>query len=723
MFVLGQATTLISPARRSRARGIFLRAGRGSDHGSVQLLEAFLLAALLIGALTLVNTPPTFQSSTVTREPLVQALGDLLAHFVTAPDTNQRFASLMDRAVAEALQGNSTLFQSRLSRALPPASEFNVYLDNGQGQHKLRFVRTPGGEAVSASRLWSPSWETVLALPAARLVDDARSALRIQAVPVHRALGLTGQAGVWAEVAFELPDGSTVERKAFAALLNRSAEGPTATLSFLDSAGAQVFKVEPADGNDSLFLAVEESQGRSLAAGTPLELRLPPGFKEVAALDEYNSGWNTLSVEGNATYGWTVKAHLDSALSGDKRQFNIAATKPDWGKLHLLEARLDNGTLGLLHGVYVSPAHATRSSALPPGRGPFLTLPSPAPWSASALGGLVVAYPDDIARSLNVTRVSLTLAGGADLLSSSGDAPSTGWTQDGDLLEWTGRRQLDSDRALEWRFHLRADAPADQDSGAAAGLKLGLRNGHEPWAWWQRAPGVFEARIAPRNASAQGFINSTGTHDANLNMTHRGAQLVGDATYETVDLSIVNASAGNLSRGYDESWLTVDTPRAPLGGKATLRWNLTRLEEELVGKPGDAFRCFKDTDGAWQWSDDRADCINNDTGLPWQYVDERPKVSLYVYHPSPSRPAWPVLASATDLAVGGSREVDVPDGAMLGTHAAELRAEFRLEGPSGETRTQRVSLLAAFDVHRPGGVPPAAPLYDVIFQAWLPDWG
>lgn len=722
MFVLGQATTLISPARRSRARGIFLRAGRGSDHGSVQLLEAFLLAALLIGALTLVNTPPTFQSSTVTREPLVQALGDLLAHFVTAPDTNQRFASLMDRAVAEALQGNSTLFQSRLSRALPPASEFNVYLDNGQGQHKLRFVRTPGGEAVSASRLWSPSWETVLALPAARLVDDARSALRIQAVPVHRALGLTGQAGVWAEVAFELPDGSTVERKAFAALLNRSAEGPAATLSLLDSAGAQVFKVEPADGNDSLFFAVEESQGRAIPAGTPLEVRLPPGFVDVNATFE-NPGWNTISRDGDSTYGWTVKAHLDSALSGDKRQFNIAATKPDWGKLHLLEARLDNGTLGLLHGVYVSPAHATRSSALPPGRGPFLTLPSPAPWSASALGGLVVAYPDDIARSLNVTRVSLTLAGGADLLSSSGNAPSTGWTQDGDLLEWTGRRQLDSDRALEWRFHLKADAPVETDSGASSGLRVALRNDYEPTAWALRAPGVFEARVAPRNASAQGFIASPGTYDANLNLTHKGAQLMGDATYETTDVSLVKAAASNLTRGYDESWLDVDTLQVPLGGQARLMWNLSRLEEELVGTPSQAFKCFKDTGGAWTWADDRADCLNNETGLSWQFLDERPAVSLHVVHPSPGKPGWPELTSATGLAVAGTQDITIPDDALLGTHPVELRAELRLEGPSGETRTQRVSVLAAFDVHRPGGDPLAAPLYDVIFQAWLPDWG
>lgn len=710
----------------SRRHRLLRRPGRGArEAANLQMLEALMFVALLAIPLLIVTQQPPARPPTSPREEVQEAAQDVLRHMAGAADASGRYGSSLDRLVAEALQGNASYVESRLERALPRSAEFNLFLENGRDRHRLRWDGEASGESVGAAQLWGPSWSPVLAAPQVRLLDAERSALRIEAVPIHLAKGLAGAPGVRAEVDVALPSGGgTVTLTTWAPLPNGTSSRGAATLSLLDAAGAEAFVVEPAADNATLFVGVRESQGRALPAGTVLEVRLPPGFGGVQLRSDLNPAWTSLEVDGNSTYGWTLRASLASPLTSAREQLLVNATRPAWGRFHLVEARLDAGRLGLLQGLFRDVGNATKSAALPPGRGPFLSLPGAAPWSAEAPMGLVVAYPDDASRSLTVSAVRLEATGGAALLSASGVEPASGWTFAGGELAWAGSLALASDQALAFRFQAKADAPAEEDAASVAGVRADLRNGQAVWTRWARDAGVLGFRLPPRNASAQGFVETAGAAWATLNATHRGAAMTGRADYETVATNVVKASASDLARGLDESWLVLDAAAAPLGGSLDVRWDLDRLREELVGAAADTFKCYTSAAGAWAWRADRADCLANG-GLDWQLVDEAPSVSLRVHHPAPAADGavGAEERAVTGLATEGTRALGVPTTALLGTHVVELRADFRLEGPSGGAQTQTVRLLGAFDVHRPGEAAPSRPLYDAVVQAWMPDWG
>lgn len=710
-----------------RQRGDRSDPGDRGDRGNVQAFEVLLFLALLAVPLVLLaDTPPPGAGAVAVREDIGRAVDDWLLHLSTAPDPNGVYPSMLDRLVAEGLQGNDTGMTSRLQRILPRVTSYNMFLDNGVGRLVLRNDGTPPGEAASAIQAWSPAWEPILAAAQVRLVDAERSGLPIAAVPLHRARGLQDTPGLRVEVEVALPgvDAGSVNLTAFRPLPERTEPGPGAVVSLLDSGATQVFAVEPAADNATLFFGVRETQGRALPGGTVLEVRLPPGWGDVLARADYNPEWTGLSVTGDSAEGWVAKGALAAPLSNGMAQFMLNATRPSaTAKFHLVEARLGGGEYGHLQGLFVDTANATESAALPPGRGPFLSAPGLAPSSAEALVGIVVANPDDTAYALTVTRVHLEPVGGASLVSATAVQPATGWTVGSDALTWTGSLALARDTLREFRATVRATAPPDPDSAMVGGVRLDVRNGFEPWAFRAAEPGRWALLLAPTAGGALGFQATAGAHSLQLNATHRGEAMGGNVSYTTVATNVVQAAASDLARGLGEGWLRLDQAAAPLLGQVTARWDLDRLREELVGGPADSFKCYTATTGAWAWRADRADCLANG-GLDWQLRDEAPRVNLTVHHPSPAENGSIGAAqrTITGLAVAGSATAEVPADAMLGTHLVELRADFTLEGPGGAEALQSVRLLATFDVHRPGGTVVERPLYDVIVQAWLEDW-
>lgn len=689
------------------------------------MFEGIVIALLLMASLFLVQLTPGPPSHNPLAQRMSVDLDDLLANFDASPDPQGALRSALDRMVADALHGNATLLAQRVSRGLPPGAQVNALLDNGEGRLRLKWEREPAGETASASQQWQPDWRSVLALPAVRMLDPARSSLEVQALPLHRALGLQGQAGVRAEVQLELPGGQLTNLTAFAPLLNRSAGGPVASLSLLDSAGAATSIVRPASGNDSVYLAARQHAGGAVPAGKPLEVRLPPGIADVAwPPADMNPGWTAFARRGNATHGWTATASLASELTGT-RQLLLNLTRPGWGALHRVEARLDNGTLGQLQGLLTNSSVSSSTSFLPTGRGPFLSIPGLVPHQGLADGALAIAYLDDgdhSARTLTVQRVTLRAQGGAGLLDAAGSAPASGWVRTGDVLEWTGSRTLARDDALEFRFQLKAHAPATTPADPEA-LGLDLRNGHTPGSWRLSDAGVFSARIGPRNATVQGYVSDVGDWTADANLTHQGTLLLGTLAYEATDLDLVQGSASDVGRGRDEGWLAVDTANAPLGGGVTVRWDVRRVAEELGLLASQSFKCYTSTSGASAWVADRAACDARGDELAWQFRKQAPNVTLRAHHPSPSDKAWPLESQQVGLPLDGSLELRVNATSLLGTHAVELRAEMPMDGPGGQERTQRVSLLGSFEVRRAGMAEPLAPLYHVVLQAWLPDWG
>jgi hypothetical protein len=689
------------------------------------MLEAFLFVALLVIPLVVLQQQGQPPPPARDRPDLARNLAQVLAHYEAAPEPATPYASLLERMVAEALQGNTSSWDNRLPRALPPLAEFNAFLDNGQGLHRLRWDGSPPGEAVSAPRLWSPSWGVVLAAPQVRLLDAERSALRLEMVPLRGATGALTQPGMEATVTLTLPDGSARDLAAFAPLRNATAEVPGVGVALLDASANLVYAVQPAEANATLVVGVKETQGRAVPAGTTLEVRLPPGFRDVTLPAANNTAWTDRTTTGSATEGWTLRAKLAAPLASAQQQLHVNATRPAWGHFHLVEARLDGGRLGSLQGLFVDGGNSTRSAALPPGRGPFLSVPGHAPWSAEAPMGVVVANPDSIARTLTITKLTVQGQGGAVLTGATGSASPGGggaWSFTGGVLQWEGSHALARDEAGEFRFTVKAHAPVDQDSVGHHGITVDLGD-HEAEARAQRSPGLFAARFAPANASAEGFPTAAGVHDAVLNATHKGKALQGKAPYEVSTIAAVQASASDLARGLDESWLRVDTPRVAAGAPAQVAWDLTRLRTEVVGAAGDAFKCYKAADGTWGWEDDLADCLASG-GLGWQFVDEAPAVSVRFHHPGPAAAGTigPEAKVRSGLGVTGSTTWDVPHTALYGLHVVELRADFRLDGPGTEEATQTVRLLAVLEVTRDGGPAVDRPLYDVVLQAWLPDW-
>jgi hypothetical protein len=681
-----------------------------------------LIAALLLGSLTVALTyTPLSSNETPTRAGFQQALHDTLTHMATAPDPTRAYPTLLDRAIAEALQGDTSYLDSRLVKALPPGAQWNAWLDNGHGRLQLKWTRENAGESVSSDRLFVPQWDPVIALPMARELDASRSSLVVQAVPVHRALGLQSEPGFAAEVQVRLPGGAMRNLTTFAPMANTTDGGPAAVLSVL-SAGTRTLLAQPDDGNHSLWFSVEEALGRAIPAGTTMSVRVPSNFTAVQGDAAVNPDWTNLRVEGNATYGWTVRADLAADLASDQRLLRVNMTPPTWGKLHLLTADLDGGNLGRLYAMYVSPSGSTPSGMLPPGRGPWLTLPDDAPYDGEARGGLVLAYPDSASRTLTVTRVTLRAVGGASLLGATGLSPGSGWTVSGDQLEWAGSLDLANDGAQEFLFQMRAGAPARPANAGLQGLGLDLEDGLTRSAPWQSQAGLFVDRVAARNASAQGFVETAGTNEARLNGTHDGGSLSGKLAYDTVSNTVVQAAASDLARGLAESWVSTTAPSAPLGGTVSWDWDLSRVVEEL-GVQALGFKCYTGTGGDSQGVATESDCVPPGPGLAWQFRHEAPTVSLHILHPSPPGAGGPAEAAVlTGLAEQGTATWTVPDGSLLGTHPFELRAEFRAHDDAKQL-TQRVSLLGSFDVVPLSGTGGTAPAYWLLVQAWLPDWG
>lgn len=700
--------------------------GDRQDRGNVVAYEVLLFIALLaIPLVLLADMAPGGQGSIVVREDVGQAVDDWLIHVNTAPDPTGAQATLLDRMVAEGVQGNETGIVARLQRILPRVTAYNVFLDNGVGRMVLRDDGTPPGEAASAVQPWSPAWGPLLAAPGQSLVDGATGGLPVTVVPVHRARGLQDTPGLKVEVELTLPepDAGSINLTAFRPLTNRTAEGPSAALSLLDFTGNPVFVVAPPDGNETLYFRVQESSGRALAAGTELELRLPPGFGGVLARSDYNPGWTDLTLEGNTTYGFVARAKLGSALAGAATQFMLNATVvQDAGHFHVVEATLGGGEYGRLQALFVDDANATDSLALPPGRGPFLSVPGLAPWSSEALVGVAVANPETIARTLTITRVTLTAHGEASIGTFTGVEPASGWASVTNGAQWTGSIALDADEVQDFRVRVKAHAPPDAPGMLVSGLRLDARNGYTTWVAQQPAPGHVALWLAPRAGGLQGYPETAGAHDLWLNATHRGTAMKGNATATTVATNVVQATAGDTARGRLESWFALDAAQAPLGGTIAARWDLDRLREELVGGPASTFKCYTSTAGAWAWRTDRADCLANG-GLDWQFLDEAPRVNLTIHPPAPAGAGTVGAGGATltTLGVAGTATAAVPSDAMLGTHVVELSADFTLRGPASEA-VQTVRFLQSFDVHRPGGDVVERPLYDVVVQAWLQDW-
>ncbi|HEV8359923.1 MAG TPA: hypothetical protein VGR28_05630, partial [Candidatus Thermoplasmatota archaeon] len=358
-----------------------MRRAKGPEDGNTLVLEAVIIAVLLMAAILIPNfTPTPVREEASSRRGMAQTIEDLLAHLGATPDPGAKYPTALDRVVAEALQGNSTFLQGRVTRTLPVGILFNALLANGEALRQLRWERESVGEVVSGARLWSPSWETISAAPAIYLLPSDRASLEIQAVPIHRAYGFAEQAGVRAVVELELPGGTHVNASTFTPLQNRSAQGASLSLALRDAFGTPTGVVAPGSSNRTLVFWVKESQGRAAPAGSLLQVQLPPGVTNVGLNASRNPGWTSLAVSGNATYGWVAEGRLASDLSGAETTFEVNATLPATGPLHAVQATIDHGASGAFVGIVRNATATATTAGSVPGRGPFLMLPQLAPW-------------------------------------------------------------------------------------------------------------------------------------------------------------------------------------------------------------------------------------------------------------------------------------------------------------------------------------------------------
>jgi hypothetical protein len=127
-----------------------------ADQGNLQVVEAMMVAMLLLGAAygVLTFSLPTSQADR-TRGELGRIVSDGLT--VLAGLKGER-GSELDAGILDAMQGNNSNLTLKLGSYLPSGVAYAVLLDNGAQQRDVVRAAVPPGEAVTSTVGFSPDW-------------------------------------------------------------------------------------------------------------------------------------------------------------------------------------------------------------------------------------------------------------------------------------------------------------------------------------------------------------------------------------------------------------------------------------------------------------------------------------------------------------------------------------------------------------------------------------
>jgi len=280
----------------------------GDDPAHIQVLEAVLIALIMIGAVGFVIS---FSLPTTPNEPVLDALDtradDALSVLNELPVDDTRYGNnLLSYAIAQALQGDSTELETRLKGILPPATKFNVYLYNGDESYLIYYSGEPRGERVTATQIFEPAWSHTFVSRDSRTYS-APNTMGVYALPVFNS-NVVDDGGVPIEVVAEFSrEGHTWETRSFYSTVQgaRDVNGDRvgSVVYGSDASGdAKPFyqRIDPVTGLHTgeklVYVTVEESEGGvviTTGESTPFLIRKSDGTTLygtrdiVAAIDRF----------------------------------------------------------------------------------------------------------------------------------------------------------------------------------------------------------------------------------------------------------------------------------------------------------------------------------------------------------------------------------------------------------------------------------------------------
>lgn len=585
---------------------------QAQDEAQIQVLEAVLIAVIMLGAIgfVLTFTLPTSETEP-TRAGLETRATDALAVLSEFPVDDTRYGgNMLSYAVAKALEGDASVLEERLKALLPPATKFNVYLSNGQEAYEVYASGTPQGETVTATYVFEPKWQYSFVGKDTKHVASPNT-LGVYALPVFNSNPID-DGGVLLEVAVDFEQNghqwtkrmyySTVQGAvdASGAKVSSSIFGSTSTgkpLTYYDrtdAAGAY----DPA--NRLVYVTVrEDERDGEIPANAKVVLRIPQGIEAAVApvpgtytveganrTDPSVGGVLTLVLARAVTVNTPITIAIDAFNHGDRpyQYYVIDATLS--GNVHgkseiLLQDRVASSFTG---GDYIDV---------------YATVPKPMGFTRASNWSVVIAdapmQPDTVA-PLTVRKVAVTAVDGTALFQSVStsaaprgafsvvDAGATLVWEPSPVYEFSGTK---AGKALELGFlpvplgvktrdesHDYLTAPVTVNDGANEYVQHLTR---------RVEPGLFYGQIPPQGAGAPsrgapvvlGYEEAAGTYYPIVTKpVHRGQALAGNWTY--------NVSAVPFKDFLSTATIDVDPREAPTGGRATIEINVENLLTRLM---------------------------------------------------------------------------------------------------------------------------------------------
>lgn len=710
------------------------------DEGSTQVLEAVIVATLMVSSVAFVVTfRDTESGDRPERASLAQGARDALAILHETPAEAGRGGSLLDALLMDCLQGECGALDARLRAILPPGVAFAVYLGNGQGELVVYEPRAPSGEAVTTRQSVQPAWSHTLLAPALGVVGVASDPLVVDALPIFHSNVLTpgGSALSVLVRGTRASDNASYVLKTsastYAASVEDASRTPAASLYFHDGSGVpQAFRdasaltlaasLLPTGASVPFYVRLEESAGVRVPAGTILEVRVPRGWTAVASQPLNGASWlvgtNATDPSGAAD-GSTVTARLLHDLVGGFADLRLDAVYAGDANDHYpFDARLSRGASASASLLVRADSHVTP----PPYETPAARLSHPAPMGATATTTwtLSASIPRSASSVLGdlvrVHSVEVVEESGAGIFGAVTPVSSAGgaWANHGDRLVWTGDAVLSAASPLALTFQVAASGePSPVPLAQAPDVEVSL-DGATLRLQDPVSPGLQRGVILPASAGRGGYDASTGagleqTHTLTSGVVHRGVALPGSAEYTA-------SQAAGLRDSLFGSHVQVAHRAVPVGGEVTLAVDVQPVMYEaalLQATPSVALRFYAPSSGAM--------------GIPALEMD------LF----DGSLLQGPLLAQVDTNGDGspdptslGHFDVTarVPPGWLYGPYLVEVEVswleDIEIDGvPTGESILRSARLHDYFVATPPDGIMPVSPVYDVHLVTWLGDWG
>jgi len=313
-----------------------------NDDGSTHVLEAVIVASLMISAVAFVVT---FETPTIGgqagRDGLASRANDAMAVLYETPVDSKFGDDALSAYIAECMQGSCSNLTNKLAKTLPDGAAYAMYVSNGYDIYPVYVTREPGGESVTATRLFEPSWSNSFVATTRSHINPETDPLDVYTLPIFNSNTLA-KGGSPLRVFVEgtrQADGSSYTLTTFTSTEAGDSTDvglmPSVSLNFLvpqrsgstitswTEGGVGDWTYETIDGSGlptgtaaPMRLRLAETGDVPVPAGTELTVALPRGW--IAAADPAaNPGWTVIdaATDRNASStGSTVRVSLNNTL-------------------------------------------------------------------------------------------------------------------------------------------------------------------------------------------------------------------------------------------------------------------------------------------------------------------------------------------------------------------------------------------------------------------------